>query len=204
MQLYQAGEGGNLPRSLGVFNGPGAEAAAVVKGEELVPIIQKLILAFRSVGGKIVYTAFGSLTNDGSDLAPYARYWNKKTNTKIGIPTIVPISDLGYAIIPDLAPQPGEPVVNKTAQGAFNSSEIDRVLKQIRIDTLVVVGMYTNNCVLGTCIGAADSGYRVYVPEDAVGTWNADLQQMALRLLASWVTITSYKEVVNALGIAET
>ena len=35
--------------------------------------------------------------------------------------------------------------------------------------------MYTNHCVLSTCIGAADAGYRVIVPEDALGSWSADL-----------------------------
>lgn len=39
--------------------------------------------------------------------------------------------------------------------------------------------MYTNHCVLSTCIGAADEGYRVIVPEDAVGSWSADLHNKA-------------------------
>ena len=55
----------------------------------------------------------------------------------------------------------------------------------------------------GSLIGDADSGYRVYVPEDAVGTWDADLHQMALRLLDSWVTITSSGKVLTALQAVE-
>lgn len=204
MQQYQARERGNLPRSLALFNGPDAEIAAVQKGKELVSIIQRLITAFRSAGGKVVYTAFGSRADGGSDLVPYVRYWNRKTVAEIGIPTIVSVSDPGYAIIPALSPQAGEPVINKVAQGAFNSSNIDQSLKQVEVDTLVVVGMYTNHCVLATCIGAADSGYRVYVPEDAVGTWNDGLHNMALRLLASWATITSSDEVIAGLDVTRT
>jgi nicotinamidase-related amidase len=199
MQQYQAGEGGNLPRSLAVFAGPEAEAGAVWKGQELIPIIQELLFAFRSAGGKVIYTAFGSLAQDGSDLVPYARYWNERTCAEIGVPSVVSVYDPGYMIVPELGPCPDEPIINKTAQGAFNSSNVDYVLKQMGVDTLVVTGMYTNHCVMATCIGAADSGYRVYVPEDAVGTWNEDLHQMALQLLVSWVTITSSSEVLVCL-----
>ncbi len=70
------------------------------------------------------------------------------------------------------------------------------------VDTLVTTGMYTNHCVLATCIGAADLGYRVYVPEDAVGTWDEGLHRMAFQLLASWVTITSSSEVLAELQAA--
>ena len=150
-----------------------------------------------------MYTAFGSLTQDGSDLVPNVRYWNIRTRAEIGIPTIVSVSDPGYAIIADLAPQTDELVINKTAQGAFNSSDVHHVLKQMSVDTLVVTGMYTHHCVMATCIGAADSGYRVYVPEDAVGTWDAGLHQIALQLLTSWVTIISSSDVFAALQVAK-
>ncbi|MDQ5988699.1 MAG: Peroxyureidoacrylate/ureidoacrylate amidohydrolase RutB [Syntrophus sp. SKADARSKE-3] len=160
MQIYQAGEGGNLPRYFAVVNGPEAEAGAVRRGKEIVPVIAKLLASFRSAGAPVVFTVFGSLTEDGRDLVPYVRLWNKKCREQLGIPAIVPISDPGYAIIPELAPLPHEPIVNKTAQGAFNSSNLNQILKEKGIDTLVVTGMYTNHCVLATCVGAADAGYR--------------------------------------------
>ena len=59
MQQYQAGEGGNLPRALALFNGPEAETRAVKKARELISVIRKLLLAFRSMRGKVVYTTFG-------------------------------------------------------------------------------------------------------------------------------------------------
>jgi nicotinamidase-related amidase len=197
MQIYQAGEGGNLPRYFGVINGPGAESGAVLRGKEVVSVIGRLLTSFRSAGALVVYTAFGSLAEDGSDLVPYVRLWNKKCREQLGIPAIVPTNDPGYAIMPELTPLPHEPVVNKTAQGAFNSSALDHVLRQNRIDTLVITGMYTNHCVLATCIGAADSGYRVIVPEDAVGSWHPDLHEQALQVMRSWIIRASSSRIIQ-------
>ncbi|MCX5847292.1 MAG: cysteine hydrolase, partial [Deltaproteobacteria bacterium] len=154
MQVYQAGEGGNLPRYFGVINGPDAEEGAVRRGKELVPVIKRLLSAFREAGACVIFTAFGSLTEDGSDLVPYVRLWNRKCLEMLGFPAIVSINDPGYVIVPDLSPLANEPVINKTAQGAFNSSIIDHVLKQRGINTIVAAGMYTNHCVMATCIGA--------------------------------------------------
>ncbi|MBA4397002.1 MAG: hypothetical protein C0394_06440 [Syntrophus sp. (in: bacteria)] len=187
MQTYQAAKGANLPRFFGLIQGPEVETGAVRKGKELIPVIRKLLAAFRAGGMKVIYTAFGSLAADGADLAPYVRRWNEYCLARLGIPAIVSIHDPGYGIVRHLAPLPGEPVINKTAQGAFNSSAIDHVLKQMGIDNLVVAGMYTNHCVMATCIGAADAGYRVIVPEDAVGTWDPDLHEKAMQSMRTWI-----------------
>jgi nicotinamidase-related amidase len=199
MQTYQAAKGGNLPRFLGLVYGPEAEAGAVRKGKEIIPVIKKLLSAFRASGMKVIYMAFGSLLEDGADLVPYIRRWNERSRTGLGFPAFVSIHDPGYGIIRQLAPRTGEPVINKTAQGAFNSSAIDHVLKQMGIDNLVVVGMYTNHCVMATCIGAADAGYRVIVPEDAVGTWHPDLHEKALQSMRTWVIRTNSTAILEVI-----
>jgi nicotinamidase-related amidase len=199
MQTYQAAKRGNLPRFFGLVSGPEAEAGAVRKGKEIIPVIKKLLSAFRANGMKVIYTAFGSLAEDGADLVPYVRRWNERCRAGLGFPAIVSIHDQGYGIIRQLAPRPGEPVINKTAQGAFNSSAIDHVLKQMGIDNLVVVGMYTNHCVMATCIGAADAGYRVIVPEDAVGTWHPDLHEKALQSMRSWIIRTDSAAILEVI-----
>ncbi|MGZ6250349.1 MAG: cysteine hydrolase family protein [Syntrophales bacterium] len=201
MQVYQAGEGGNLPRYFGVLNGPDAEKGAVRRGKELIPVIGKLLSAFRNAGAYVVFTAFGSLTEDGSDLVPYVRLWNKKCREKLGFPAIVSVRDPGYVIMPALTPLPNEPVIVKTAQGAFNSSIIDHVLRQSGINTIVATGMYTNHCVISTCIGAADAGYRVIVPEDALGSWNQDLHEQALAVMRSWVIRTTSDRIIKELNL---
>lgn len=199
MQIYQAGEGGNLPRYFGVINGPHAEEGAVRRGKEVVPVILRLLSAFRAAGACVIFTAFGSLTEDGTDLVPYVRLWNRKCREMLGFPAIVSVSDPGYMILPALAPLDNEPVINKTAQGAFNSSLINHVLTQRGINTIIATGMYTNHCVISTCIGAADAGYRVIVPEDAVGSWSLELHNQALSIMHSWVIRTSSERIVREI-----
>jgi biuret amidohydrolase len=201
MQVYQAGEGGNLPRYFGVVNGPDAEEGAVRRGKELIPVIGRLLSAFRNAGACVVFTAFASLTEDGSDLVPYVRLWNKKCREKLGFPAIVSVRDPGYVIMPAITPLPNEPVIGKTAQGAFNSSIIDHVLRQSGINTIVATGMYTNHCVISTCIGAADAGYRVIVPEDAVGSWNQVIHAQALAVMRSWIIRTTSDRIINELNL---
>lgn len=199
MQVYQAGEGGNLPRYFGVINGPDAEEGAVQRGKELVPVIRRLLSAFRAAGACVIFTAFGSLTEDGSDLVPYVRLWNRKCLEMLGFPAIVSVNAPGYVILPDLSPLANEPVINKTAQGAFYSSNIDHVLKQRGINTIVAAGMYTNHCVMATCIGAADAGYRVIVPEDAVGSWSLALHEQSLGIMRPWIIRTSSNRIIREL-----
>jgi nicotinamidase-related amidase len=199
MQAYQATKGGNLSRFIGLVSGPEAEAGAVRKGKELIPVIKKLLSAFRAGGMKVIHMAFGSLAESGADLAPHIRRWNECCLAALGFPAIVSIHDPGYGIIRPLAPRPDEPVINKTAQGAFNSSAIDHVLKQMGIDNLVVVGMYTNHCIMATCIGAADAGYRVIVPEDAVGTWHPDLHEKALQSMRTWIIRTDSAAILEVI-----
>ncbi|MGC9975619.1 MAG: isochorismatase family cysteine hydrolase [Syntrophales bacterium] len=201
MQVYQAGEGGNLPRYFGLVNGPDAEQGAVRRGKEVVLVIGNLLSAFRRAGACVAFTAFGSFTEDGSALVPYVRLWNRKCREKLGFPAIVSVRDPGYAIMPSLSPLPSEPVISKAAQGAFNSSMIDHVLRQKGIDTIVVTGMYTNHCVISTCIGAADVGYRVIVPEGAVGSWSANLHEQALDVMSSWIIRTTSDRIVTELNL---
>jgi len=200
MQKYQAGEGGNLPRFFREIYGPAAEDGAVKKGKEIVKIIRRLLAVFRKAGAPVVYLAFGSLTDDGSDLVPYARLWNEVSRKKTGLPAIVPVTDPGYVIMKEIAPKPGEPLLNKSAQGAFGASSLDHVLKQMGVETLVVAGMYTNHCVISTCIGGADAGYRVIVPTDAVGTWDQKLHEQALEVMRSWIICTTSTEIIRNLG----
>jgi nicotinamidase-related amidase len=184
-----------------LINGPDAEEGAVRRGQEVVPVIGRLLSAFRKAGACVVFTAFGSLTEDGSDLVPYVRLWNRKCREKLGFPAIVSVRDPGYVIMPAVSPLPNEPVINKTAQGAFNSSIIDHVLRQRGINTIVATGMYTNHCVISTCIGAADAGYRVIVPEDAVGSWSPDLHEQALAVMRSWIIKTTSDRIIRELDM---
>lgn len=72
-------------------------------------------------------------------------------------------------IHPDIAPVPGELVVNKHYSSAFFETDLHGRLTQLKIDTVVLTGCSTSGCVRATAVDAVSSGYRVIVPREAVG-----------------------------------
>lgn len=75
----------------------------------------------------------------------------------------------GAAVVPELERRPVDLVVPKRRFSAFFATDLDLLLRERRIDTLVVTGVMTNICVRATVHDAFFHGYRVVVPEDCVG-----------------------------------
>jgi nicotinamidase-related amidase len=69
-----------------------------------------------------------------------------------------------------VAPQPGEPVIEKAFPNSFLQTSLDGDLRAARVDTLVVCGMMTSMCVDATVRAAVDLGYDVSVAHDACAT----------------------------------
>ena len=76
-----------------------------------------------------------------------------------------------HELIEQLQPRPDELVVDKNTSSAFNSTGIEWLLRNMGIETLVVVGMATDMCVETTARDAADRGFDVVVVEDATATF---------------------------------
>ncbi len=76
----------------------------------------------------------------------------------------------GHRPPPELQPLDGEPVVHKRFFSAFGTGELDRVLKQLGADTLVLAGVHLHACVRATALDAYERGYRVCIAEDAVAS----------------------------------
>jgi nicotinamidase-related amidase len=72
----------------------------------------------------------------------------------------------GAEIVPDVAPQPGEPVVVKRRVGAFFNTDLATVLGARGITTLALAGVSTSGVVLSTLRYAADADYEILVLED--------------------------------------
>ena len=81
-------------------------------------------------------------------------------------------------------PNPGELVINKNSNGAFNSTPIDQILRNMGIDTLVIAGVVTNACVETTARDAADRGYNCILVEDGCASYEEISHEMTLRSFA--------------------
>ena len=65
---------------------------------------------------------------------------------------------------------PEELVIAKTNGGALSGTNLDFILRNMDIDSMIIVGFLTDQCVLATSLHAADLGYDVLLVEDACAT----------------------------------
>ena len=85
-----------------------------------------------------------------------------------------------------ICPRDNEIVLPKTSSSAFNSTNLDYVLTNLGVETLVVTGFLTDQCVDHAVKDGADRGYRVVVPEDACTTNTAQRHSQALAAFAGY------------------
>jgi biuret amidohydrolase len=103
----------------------------------------------------------------------------------------------GHDIIPELYPIDGEPIIDKPGKGAFHATDIDLILRDRRIRTLVVCGVTTEVCVNTTVREANDRGFECVVLEDCVGSYFPEFHESALRMITAqgaivgWVSTSS-------------
>ena len=158
----------------------------------LIPKISQLARTFRQVGSRVIYITYGGNLPDCSDVPRHMAAIIKATNNIAGQPE--------HEIVDALQPEPGELVLNKTTQGAFRSTSIDTQLRAMGIQTVVCVGVSTNNCVAMTAMEACDSQYGVVVVSDATGTDSEDMQHATLNMLRRlWARVMTADEVIAEL-----
>ena len=100
----------------------------------------------------------------------------------------------GHDIIDELKPAPGEPVLDKPGKGAFFATDLDLILHNREITSLVVTGVTTEVCVATTVREANDRGYECLVLEDCVGSYFPEFHEASLKMIKAqggifgWVT----------------
>jgi nicotinamidase-related amidase len=89
----------------------------------------------------------------------------------------------GHDIIPDLYPIPGEPVIDKPGKGAFYQTDLELLLRNRAIDTLLVCGVTTEVCVNTTVREANDRGFRCIVLADCCASYFPEFHEMGLAMI---------------------
>jgi nicotinamidase-related amidase len=91
----------------------------------------------------------------------------------------------GHDIIDELAPIPGEIVVDKPGKGAFYATDLEPMLRNRRITSLVVTGVTTEVCVHTTVREANDRGFECLVLEDCCGSYFPEFHEVGIRMIAA-------------------
>lgn len=135
----------------------------------MVGNIQKLQKFFRSTRRRVFFTRHGSHLADSADMIPRPRQRERKTLESTSEQSgLLPVKgDRGHQVIDEVAPLPDELVLDKNTGSAFNSTPIDMFLRNMAIETIVLAGVATEQCVFCTAIDAADRGFNVIIAADA-------------------------------------
>jgi len=146
-----------------------------------------LLAAWRDRKLPVMHTREGHRP-DLSDL-PTAKKVRGRSTTTIGdagpMGRILVRGEAGHDIVPELYPQPGEPVIDKPGKGAFFATDLHAILQARGVTQLVVTGVTTEVCVNTTVREANDRGYDCLVPEDCVGSYFPEFQVMGLKMIAA-------------------
>ena len=98
-------------------------------------------------------------------------------------------------------PQPGEPVLTKRRFGPFSTTNLDEVLKERGIETLVLMGISTSGCVLSTVRWAVDIDYRLIVLSDCCADRDDEVQRVLMeKVLPRQALVMTSWEFLQAVG----
>jgi len=139
----------------------------------MIANIQHLQTVCRAAHLDVIHIKIQSLLQDGRDRGPMHR----------GLGMLSAPDSHEAQILPEVAPQDGEIVLTKTTSSAFNGTALDRVLRALGIQNLIVCGVFTTNCVESTVRDGADLGYSCLVVEDACGALLEEMHLASIRAM---------------------
>jgi biuret amidohydrolase len=173
---------------------------------QIVPACATLLRGLRDAFVPIIHTREGHRP-DLAD-APRSKVERGAPRMRIGdegpMGRILIRGEAGHDIVAELAPLPGEPVVDKPGKGAFYQTDLDLMLRNGGIDTLLVCGVTTEVCVHTTIREANDRGYRCIAVADCCASYFPEFHEVGLRMISAqggifgWVAQSI--DVLSALG----
>lgn len=168
------------------FLDPGA-SLEVAKGRAVVPTIRRLIEHCRTVGAPVIFTRFvylpavPCLRGDpfGIEHLPAREgdprgFGHRSGNCLVGASASQGVESAD--VVPELAPLPGELVVDSHVYDKFLDTPLELALRSRGITHLLVTGVTTDICVNCTVLSAASRDYRVTVVTDGVATLDDGIQ----------------------------
>lgn len=142
----------------------------------VIPNTKKLIDYFRENRLEVTYGRIACLKENGEDRSAVQKTpgWNGM---------LIPVNSYGAQMVEPLMPLGDEIVVNKTTDSVLAGTNYSQLIRNMGIETVIVTGIVTDQCVASTVRDLADEGFKVIVVEDCCAAATMELHDAELKIM---------------------
>ncbi len=171
------------------FLAPGAPAY-LSAGTVILPAVKKLIAAFRASARPVIFTRHAHHP-DGHDAGIMKWWWDKMCTD--GTPE--------SEIHPEISPLASELVLTKCRYSAFFRTDLETILRSLKVEDLVIAGVMTNLCCESTARDAYYRNFRVFFPADGTAAKCEEMHVGSLMNLAyGFAVITTIAKIIDQVN----
>ncbi|MDD4583598.1 MAG: cysteine hydrolase [Eubacteriales bacterium] len=159
----------------------------------VIPNTQRLLKFFRDNNLIVTFGRIACLREDGLDRSPVQKSegWNNM---------LMPVNSFSAQMVDELAPLENEIIVNKTTDSVTTGTNYLTLLRFMGIETVVVTGIVTDQCVASTVRGLADDGLKVICVEDCCAAGSEELHNAELKIMnIIYCDVLSSDEVIDLI-----
>lgn len=173
-------------------------------GRDIIPAVAAMVAAARQAGTPVIFTREAhrpGRIDSGREADPGMgmNHWYVGGSGQLPLPEHCVEGTRGIEIVGEAGYVPGDLTITKRRYSCFLGSDLDLLLRSLRIDTLIVTGVDSNVCVLWTVGDGFQLDYHMRVLEDCVAGTSPEEHQAALLIMRA---LTMGRPVLSAEVIA--